>query len=305
MFKTKFGAFNGDTWENLCQLIFKRKHQSEGYQEMPASPGDYGIEGYTVTTGWAFQCYCPDKHYERKELYEKQRDKISDDLKKLKTYQADIQSRLGSTKLTRWIFVTPEIDRNALLKHAKTKETEVKGWGLPFLSDDFTVLLHDGDHYLVDINEVRVASGEALVFDDTTPVLAELNGNQEEYEQNIVRKSQSRLAGKPKASGQIAQLSQRTIEHFLESEGYFRQISSSAPPTYIRLIRIINEYELEVMDLSETWIATPHELTEKVRNGLEQLIFSELSPEFDRTNAKKVARFMTARWLAICELDYE
>ena len=79
MFHTKFGAFNGDTWEDLCQLVLKRKHQNVGYQEMPASPGDYGIEGYTVTTGWAFQCYCPDKHYERTELYNKQRDKITED----------------------------------------------------------------------------------------------------------------------------------------------------------------------------------------------------------------------------------
>lgn len=304
MFNTKLGAFNGDTWEDLCQLIFKRKHQSEGYQEMPASPGDYGIEGYTVTTGWAFQCYCPDKHYERTELYEKQRDKITEDLKKLRNYQADIQARLGSTILTRWIFVTPEIDRNALLKHAKTKETEVKSWGLPFLSDDFTVLLHDGDHYLVEINDVRAASGEALVFDDTTPVLAQLNGKPEEYEKNVLRKTQIRLADKPTAPRQVVQLSQRTIEHFLESDGYFRRISTSSPPTYIRLIRLINEYELEVIDLSATWIATPQELTEKVRNGLEQLIFTELSPEFDRANSKKVARYMTARWLAICELDY-
>lgn len=305
MFHTKLGAFNGDTWEDLCQLIFKRKHQTEGYQEMPASPGDYGIEGYTVTTGWAFQCYCPDKHYGRAELYEKQRDKITEDLKKLKTYQLDIQARLGSTKLTRWIFVTPEIDRNALLKHAKTKETEVKSWGLPFLSDGFTVLLHDGDHYLIEINDVRAASGEALVFDDATPVLAELKGNPEEYEKNVLRKTKIRLADKPNPSGQVAQLSQRTIEHFLESDGYFRRISSTSPTTYIRLIRLINEYELEVIDLSATWIASPQELTEKVRKGLEQLIFSELSPEFDLTNAKKVARFMTARWLAICELDYE
>jgi len=305
MFSTKFGTFNGDTWENLCQLVLKRKHQNEGYQEMPASPGDYGIEGYTVTTGWAFQCYCPDKHYERAELYEKQRDKITEDLKKLELYQAEIQARLGTTTITRWIFITPEIDRNALLKHAKIKEAQVKSWGLPFISEDFTVLLHDGDHYLVEINDVRVASGEALVFDDATPVLAELNGSQEEYEKNVVRKTEIRLADKPSPASQVTQLSQRTIENFLESDGFFRRISSTSPTTYIRLIRLINEYELEVVELSATWVATAQELTDKVREGLERLVVKELSPEFDQTNAKKVARFMTARWLAVCELDYE
>ena len=99
MFTTKFGPFNGSTWEGLCQQVFKRKYQAECYQQMPASPGDFGIEGYTSVTGWAFQCYCPEKHYERTELYENQRDKITVDLRKLKDNVTDLQARLGSTKI--------------------------------------------------------------------------------------------------------------------------------------------------------------------------------------------------------------
>jgi hypothetical protein len=307
MFTTKFGPFNGPTWEGLCQQVFKRKYQTECYQQMPASPGDYGIEGYTVNTGRAFQCYCPEKHYERTELYEKQRDKITQDIRKLKDYQGELEARLGSTKLSRWVFVTPEIDRNALLAHAKTKEAEVRGWKLPFLTDDFTILLHDGDHYLVEINEIRTASGEALIFDDAVPVLAALIGEKEQYEQNIHRKSGYRLADKsqkPNFQDRVQQLSQRTIESFLETDGYFRRISSTSPTTYLRLVRLINEYEQSVIESSTTWSGTAEELTTKVREGLAKLVFDELSPEFDLANATKVARLMTARWLAVCELDY-
>lgn len=307
MYVTKFGPFNGSTWEGLCQQVFKRKYQAECYQQMPASPGDYGIEGYTSDTGWAFQCYCPEKHYERTELYEKQRDKITADLRKLKDYVSELQARLGSTKISRWAFVTPEVDRNALLAHAKAKETEVRGWKLPILSDDFTVLLHDGDHYLVEINEVRAASGEALVFDDTAPALAALTGKQEQYEQNVHRKSGYRLADKAQMSdfqARVQQLSQRTIEQFLEADGYFRRVASASPMTHVRLVRLINEYEQYVIETSATWSGTAEELTTQVRDGLVKLISDELAPEFDRANALKVARYMTARWLAVCELDY-
>lgn len=307
MYSTKFGPFNGSTWEGLCQQVFKRKYQAECYQQMPASPGDFGIEGYTSDTGWAFQCYCPDKHYERTELYEKQRDKITADLRKLKDYVSELQARLGSTKISRWVFVTPEIDRNALLAHAKTKEMEVRGWKLPILTGDFTVLLHDGDHYLVEINEVRAASGEALVFDEAAPALAALTGKQEQYEQNVHRKSGCRLADKaqmPDFQARVQQLSQRTIEHFLEADGYFRRIASASPMTFVRLVRLINEYEQYVIESSATWSGTAEELTTQVRDGLEKLIFDELAPEFDKATTLKVARHMTARWLAVCELDY-
>ncbi|MBS5934795.1 MAG: hypothetical protein KIC94_18180 [Clostridiales bacterium] len=274
---------------------------------MPASPGDYGIEGYTSDTGWAFQCYCPEKHYERTELYDKQRDKITTDLRKLKDYAQELQTRLGSTKISRWVFVTPEIDRNALLAHAKAKEAEVRAWKLPILTDDFTVLLHDGDHYLVEINEVRAACGEALVFDDTAPVLAALTGQQEQYEINVHRKSGYRLAEKaqvPDFQTRVQMLSQRTIEQFLEADGYFRRVASASPMTHVRLIRLINEYEQYVIETSATWSGTAEELTIQVRDGLAKIISDELAPEFDKANTLKVARYMTARWLAVCELDY-
>ncbi|XLZ68765.1 hypothetical protein ABT364_19750 [Massilia sp. SR12] len=308
MFNSKFGAFDGPSWEALCQQVFKRKYLLDDYQPFPASPGDYGLEGATLRTGWGFQCYCPSKHYARPELYEKQRDKITEDLGKLRTYQGQIQKLLGSTKLTRWIFVTPEFDRHALIAHARTKEVEVRAWGLPFIEDDFTVLLFDGDQYLIEINEIRSASGQCIVFDEAAPELAKLVGDPEEYEGNVLRKSRKRLAHKKSVENfdeRVQRLHQRTLEEFLEADGLFRRIESASPLVFLRLVRLINEFENFVVSTADTWEDTPEALTVKIRDTLEQRIVADLSPEFDQTHASSVARHMVARWLAICELDYD
>ncbi|MBP0639717.1 hypothetical protein [Cupriavidus sp. AcVe19-6a] len=308
MFVTKFGPFNGSTWEALCQQVFKRKHGSEGYQQMPASPGDFGIEGFVLSTGWAFQCYCPEKHYERGELYEKIREKITTDLGKLKTYESELVKRLGSTKISRWVFVTPEVDKNAILVHARTKEQQVIAQKLPFIADDFSVLIHDGDHYIVEINEIRSASGEALIFDEQPPILQKLSGEQEEYESNVKRKCSTRLSDKVNRvdfEQRVTQLSQLTIEAFLGADGFFKRIETASPTTFVKLTRLINEYELYVVEMSATWSGSAEDLTIKVRDGLAQRIAQELTPDFDATNASRVARHMTARWLAVCELNYD
>jgi len=308
MFMTKFGPFNGSTWEGLCQQVFKRKYGTEGYQQVQASPGDFGIEGFTVNTGWAFQCYCPEKHYERSELYDKIRNKITQDLAKLNTYQTDLAARLGSTTICRWVFVTPEVDKNAILVHARKKEQEVLSLGLPFIAHDFKVLIYDGDHFIVEINEVRAAAGEALVFDEQAPILAELKGVQEEYEKNVSRKCSLRLADKSERQDfpqRLAQLSQLTIEAFLGADGYFKRIEATSPTTFVKLVRLINEYEQYVIETSITWSGTAEDLTVKVKDGLAQRIAQELAPDFDLTNANKVAKHMTARWLAVCELSYD
>lgn len=138
-------------------MVFKRKFSEDGYIHIPATPGDYGLEGFTKTTGCGFQCYCPDKLYPSKDLYEKQRDKVTADLKKLQSNETDLLKTLGTTKLRRWHLVTPTIAHNDLIKHAQTKEAEVLNWNLSIIAPDFQVLIHDADHYAAEIREMQAA----------------------------------------------------------------------------------------------------------------------------------------------------
>lgn len=308
MFVTKFGPFNGKTWEDLCQLVFKLKHGAEGYQHIQADPGDFGLEGYTIHTGIGFQCYCPEKPYGTKELYEAQRDKITRDINKLKTNQGEIAKRIGTTKIGEWFFVTPVVDRNALLAHVRMKEAEVRAWNLSILRDDFVIHLRDADFYLKEINEVRSLNGVALNFDSSPPALSALNGPQHEYEGNLRRKSELRLATKASSSNitkLVSGLYAQTLKSFLEGDGLLRRIEQDAPTVYFRLVKLVNEYENQVHEKSATWVDTAEALTNHVRDGLSERIHSELAPAIDATTADQIARHIVARWLAVCELDFD
>jgi len=308
VFKTSFGTFDGDSWEALCQQVFKKKFAKEGYQPIPASPGDFGLEGFTMLTGLGFQCYCPDKHHTSQELYEAQRDKITRDLGKLKKNEAELQRRFGTTTLGDWYFVTPEINKNDLLAHARSKEEEVRSWNLSILKPDFRVHLHDADHYLIEINEIRSASGEALDFGTIPSALPTLTEPMEIYEDNVLRKCKARLISKQTSTRYdflVNQINQQTLESFLEADASFRRIQETAPTLYFKLARLINEFEKFVVETSATWDGTADQLTTTVRDKLTQRIVRDLSPQFDETSASQISRHMVARWLAICELDYD
>jgi hypothetical protein len=307
MFKTTFGVFDGRSWENLCQLVFKRKHGAEGYQHIPVSPGDYGLEGFTSISGLGFQCYCPEKQYSRTDLYNKLRGKITDDLTKLKSNNKDLLAILGTTKIKQWIFVTPELASHALLRHARKKEIEVLGWALPIIDSDFRIFLHDAEHYLVEINQIQSAKGQALDFNLTPPVLEELTEPRETYEQNIERKCGARLepaAGTPSYDKRFVMLYEGVIQNFVEADPYLRRIEETAPTLHFRLIRLINEYAITVKEKSATWTGSAEELTRHVADGLTARIVKDLQPEMDETTASQVSRHIVSRWLAICQLDY-
>jgi hypothetical protein len=307
VFHTAYGPFDGNSWERLCQLVFKRKFSDDGYIQIPATPGDYGLEGFTKTTGCGYQCYCPDKIYPAKDLYEKQRDKITTDLKKLLTNKADLLKILGPTKLRRWHLVTPVIAHNDLVKHAQTKEAEVRGWNLPILTPDFQVLIHDADHYATEIQDMQVAVGKALDFGGLPAALSELNDSSEVYEKNIMRKTRARLThiGTDRLEAKVTRLHNKTLREFLDHGAHLKQINDTAPTVHSRLARLINGYEADIGETCDTWVGTPQELTEKIRVGLTERIVRELAPAIDETGAAQIARLIVARWIAVCEVDYE
>ncbi|MCL9851577.1 hypothetical protein RSP673_019345 (plasmid) [Ralstonia solanacearum P673] len=308
MFNTPYGPFDGDSWERLCQQVFKKKFAPDGYQHIPATPGDFGLEGFTTTSGCGFQCYCPDKLYPDKELHAKQRDKITADLKKLKTYEEDLKKLLGATKLRRWYLVTPTIARNELLKHARAKEIEVRAWNLSILAHDFEVLVQDGDHYAAEIQELQLALGKALDFGGLPTTLPPLGNHPEVYEENVLRKTKARLEGRvaaDKLAAKVAGLHRQTLREFLDHDAQFKRINEQAPTVHSRLVRLINGFEAHVIETCSTWEGTPQQLTEKIRDGLAERIAKELAPAVDETGAAHIARLMVSRWIAVCELDYE
>ncbi|GLU37404.1 hypothetical protein [Pseudomonas sp. NBRC 100443] len=302
MITTPIGKYTGITWEAECQLVFKFKHGADGYQQVPASPGDYGIEGFTKHTGYAFQCYCPEKQYHQDELYESQRDKINKDLVKLKKNTIELQKILGETKIKNWCFVTPEINRNKLLSYAQTKQAEVRAWGLPHLDKNFTILLHDHEFYIQEFNMLRISAGLPPCLGSPTETLPKVNATSEPYDENLLRKCRLRMPGKSAKS--IEGLVELTTKSFLDHDSYFQSLYDRSPQTYVNVARIVNAFEQDVQEWGFTSDATPEQLTELVKATLMEYLVTDRNLNIDKSTASEVVRRTIARWLAICELDF-
>ncbi|UXY55224.1 hypothetical protein [Pseudomonas tohonis] len=315
MYLTKFGQFEGNEWESLFQRIFKSKHYDDNYQEMPASPGDFGIEGFVGKTGVAFQCYCPKTNYDQDTLYDKQRDKITRDLNKLRLYENDIKERIGGELIKRWIFITPDINQNKLLKHAKAKEAEVRKWNLSILATDFTVLLHDADFYAKEIHEQLTLQGKAIYIEGLQLTLPDLDGDTTEYEEHILRKSKIRVAASlgtsqvdmddSKQRARVERVYAKTLESFLSFNKFRQELNTISPLLFHKVDRILGTFESEVDDWRDTLRATPDELTEKVKSDLKSRLEKELRTHIDYTLTSRIVNHAIANWLGLCQLDYE
>lgn len=306
MIQTKYGSFNGDTWEDLCQQVFKAKYGEQNYQEMPASPGDFGIEGFIKNTGVAFQCYCPDNHYTQEELYIKQRDKITKDLGKLKKYESQINSRIGNSKIKEWVFLTPLITDNKLLRHSQTKETEVQKWNLSITSPSFKVVLKDADFYTQEIYTILQAKGSKLTFLDALDNQEKNDLNdQSDFEKNIRRKNKKRCVFNGKVNfKKHERLNKITLKKWTDGEAFLIRIGKDASDIYAELIRVISQYENEVEEFCITWQGDAESLVSKIKQELGNRI-GEAIPRLGEAERYRIADEITSKWLALCPLDIE
>jgi hypothetical protein len=303
--QTDFGSFDGTSWERLCQAAFKLKY-GPAYQRMPASPGDFGIEGWT-TDGLAFQCYCPERHYSQEELYEAARDKITRDIGKLKLYAHDIAERLGATKIQKWLFVTPTINDNALHVHARKKEKDARKWQLTILTEDFSISLLDGGYYATEIEQCKRNSGGAVQLGPALDATEVLPQAPEEYDKLIDRKNRQRLKFRltsPTFESELQQFNQLVQGKFLHCDQYLATIERTSPQTFAQIIRVIGHYAEEMQELKYFWTGEPNQLVESVRGELGNRLEKQLGGVVSFSDARRLADLVVARWLAVCQLDF-
>ena len=309
MLKTKYGSFDGNTWEEFCQACLKLKYEKEGYQELPAWQGDMGIEGYT-RTGIVFQCYCPDEEYESSLLYEKQRDKATADLKKLKSREKDLKAYLGEIKIEKWYFLTPIIKNKELVRHCKSKADEYKKEKLDILSTDFDVLAYDVDFFLGEI---------PLLFPNSNSKKLEIQ-NQEIIEENdiiewkdqsislvehAIRKHTLRLSTDAKnKESKVNTLTDNTIKDFLDGDFIVQKWAEMYQSDYEKFQRIVGAFEKEVEALCIVNTIENNILYDNIKSELKMKLNQNFA-YLDSLTIDKLTNRVMADWILRCPIDFE
>ncbi|URZ17195.1 hypothetical protein [Clostridium felsineum] len=309
MIKTEFGNFDGDSWEELCQVCFELKYGNEGYQEMVAhSNGDLGIEGFT-RAGKVFQCYCPDIEYSADDLYENQRDKINKDLNKLIKYKDELEKYLVDVKIKTWHFVTPYFHKKDIVKYCANKAKKMRELNLSILDENFDVLIHN-------VNFIARELPDALNMKKikiNVNLAEEINSNDiEQFKQsdvcginNLVRKSAMIITRERIRNKYI----ERQLNNYLKGKKQMDLLDSHYKFIYEKIINILSSFEDEVEDICiyESEEKGGREILDVIEKKFEQRLILEIGENIDRGLIDSIKRYAISDWLIRCpfEIDVE
>lgn len=170
---TSVARLSGDDWEDWANRLLSCHFGPTNYQRVPAKDrGDAGIEGFCLSQREAFQCYGCEEPVSVEERYKKQRVKMTADIAKFINNKSTLKLLFGTLKMKRWVLFVPCFDSKEIVSHAAKKTQEVVNAGLPYVDDDFRVLVCQEADFAVARDQLINATPQGLKF-KTSPVSAE------------------------------------------------------------------------------------------------------------------------------------
>ena len=298
--KTSLGQMDGDMWEEYCQKILRLRY--EDYQEVPAQfGGDYGIEGFT-RSGIVFQCYCPDEDPSGRDLYEKQRDKITSDIKKL-VKNASAISALGAGAIREWHFLTPIYNSRHLVSHCRTKESEVQSRSLETVHSEFTIYLKTEDDYIPERQTYIGAGGLRVQPSGEEPPLEELK-KLLTSDNEIVLNIKTKLKKLVLASDQRTDLITQSVRGYIVGKYELQILNEKFPSTCVSVVQLKSATEsqlpMRMLSCSDNHGAILREILQEYEGKLNTDFSGSLSSAL-------IARLSTeaiSDWLGRCPLNF-
>jgi hypothetical protein len=297
-------GWSGDDWQEWCDLLFHARHAPAGYVRVPDKDrGDLGIEGYSVDgTGCMYQCYATEA-VDVPTRYEKQRDKITIDLGKLKINTSGFARLLGAHRMSHWVLVVPLHDSKELVFHARSKEAQIRELKLPYLEADFTVIIQTDRQDFARERAQLDAAALAIV----PPITALDDGQADEAvatfkvdgaEQVAVMDAKLRRAG----LADTVTARDRLLRQLVDADNITAELRRDFPTTHEA---VLTQQRIEERDiLSERDFAGLHAGSiGEIRGRLQQRLH-DAAPAIGADHASRLAHGALGRWLLECPLDF-
>lgn len=297
--------WEGTDWEEHCVSLLRMRYKQPGqFERIPSTDqGDLGIEGFSHD-GCAYQCYAPKGPLPTADRYERQRDKLTEDVAKLVTNQAELIAVLGDVVIQVYAFMTPTHDSRRLNRHAKTKAAEIRAKHLPHCAAEFDVVIQTEEDYIAERRELmelglhklhltRVQMPEAAVHTycaSNPELIATIDGKL------------GKIPGL--GAGARTALRMKLLKEKLIADNKLSEIRGHNAPAWERIqgMRADREAGLEIecvlsTEDPRTLIAhTAHQYRDCLK---ESLMF------LTEGDASDLAWGTTADWLAECPLDFQ
>lgn len=295
--------YDGNEWERRVKRWLRLRYPGGEFEDVPAEhSGDFGLEGFS-RDGIAYQCYAPRTPLKVKELYENQRNKMTEDVRKFIEGKNNLMRLFGPLKIKSWWLVVSEHRSAKLIQHATSKAKEVREAGLSYVTPDFSIHVATAEDFAME-REAAIRQGvEALKLDET-----EVNADQvrewADSNDDLVNKLDRKIIAysEEHRPERVRDLREKWITSFITAENMLKKLQVAYPSIWMSLAELMRRKETRLYlkySSARASVDVLKETIEEVRCDILRRV-----PNLDDGHAEDVAVGTVAEWLHRCPLDF-
>ena len=295
-------------WEDHIQRLLKKRYAKPtgSYQHIaPETHGDCGLEGF-AHDGTAYQCYSAQDWATSAQLLTKQKRKMTQDIGKFISKEAELLTILGDIKIAIWNFVLPYWSNKDLLKHAREKQTGVRDRKLRQATQDFRISVITAEEF--EVEGRLLANLDIYQFDVPLPTPASasitnwMKGKQNlELVANLSRKAS--IIGSGRSDSQKNKFLSRMVENYIGGNIVLGKLEQELPDVYEKVIerKLDREGDLEMESYSTTLVPAEFFASTLKQYKTELTKVAGISARV----ADVLAREAVSDWLLRCPMEFE
>jgi len=293
----------GDEWQEWANQLLSQHYGPTEYQRVPDNQkGDAGLEGFTVTEGHAYQAYGCEEPLSTQQRYEKQRDKMTRDVRKFIDNRPVLTVLFGNTRITRWVLFVPYCDSKDLISHASKKTTEVIDAGLPYVAPGFRVMICQDDDFRA-ARQALLLVVETVLKVDVDDAGPGLIADWAEENDGLVATVDAKIAKLPSlvTDEQRRAFRDNVLKWYLEGQELLNTLRNY-PSTYEKIVKAKSHRENYLASAALSAGNPADEFTAALRQL--HSTFQQEVKEVSGLSAEALAHEAVADWLIRCPLDF-
>ncbi len=307
------GNMTGDSWEELCVQCYRIRFQVDNYTPIPAiQGGDAGIEGFT-NKGIVHQCYCPEREYSDKDLYEHQRNKLTADIEKLKN-NADRLKKLGVPPITEWHFNIPEYRDSRILEHAETKRQEIlkekkdRPSNYEHITESFQIVIKTAEDFKPEISRIIRTNMLDMKLNLVINHRTEPDWSKCDSEKiaNIRRKIKAIMLT-DEDDESLNKITGYYAEYYISGLEILNDLRIRFPEIYEDIYQLEKTYkrEVSIKTLMNTDKVMNRNLFETILDDFYSKLKSDFSISLTEASICELKQDLIASWLADCSMEFK
>jgi hypothetical protein len=290
-------------WEQHVYGLLQDRHGPLNIHKVPARhKGDHGLDYHSLEDQVCYQCYSVQEPCEVADRANKQKAKITTDLKKFCSNKKELSGLFGSIQMTRWVLVVPLHDSSEVNAHATSKTTEVSALGLPYVATNFEVMIQDLESFDRTSRTVRSILRQSI----SIPIQQASSQQIEEWSEaseSLVTMLKSKLGKRVgEEEEKLNESVGQAIRWFLDRENTLETLRETFPELHEALMGVILRHGQRLTLYGPPIDGASHQI---LRTELESLMkaLKEI-PNVTDASAHQLTLGTLADWLMRCPLDF-